>query len=235
MANRLRIYLSQQEFLPGERLGDERSLAAALGVPRSKLRLGLSELEREGLICRTIGRTGGVAYTGGRIERGVNTVAGLPDIARAQGLTLETRVLMAGVTLAGPADQRALGLQEGDRIYQLRRLRSVNGTPLSVETTRVPAEMFPGLLKHDLSAFYNCLRTVYGVELERSDETLEVILAESEQAQLLEVAPGSALVLVRRVALDGSGRRIEAGEEIFVAQRMRFHLRRQGRVSQGHS
>jgi GntR family transcriptional regulator len=90
--------------------------------------------------------------------------------------------------------------------------------------------MFPDLPLRDLTSFYHCLRSVYGVDPERSDETLDVIEADQPTADLLELPEGSPLVQVRRVTQDSAGRLIEWGEEIFVAERIRFHLRRQGRV-----
>ncbi|MCV2392944.1 GntR family transcriptional regulator [Actinotalea sp. M2MS4P-6] len=227
---RLRTLLRSEELQPGERVGDERSLAAALGVPRAALRAALTRLEDEGAVRRVIGRAGGVLVADGRIERHLNTTESLPVIARYQGIEVTTVVLRAALAVAGPRERRLLGLPEGATVHQLLRLRSAAGHPLSVESSVLPADLFPGLGDQDLSSLYSTLRTVYGVWPSYSDETLEVDAADPENAELLGVPPGTPVVRVRRAATGQRGRPIEIGEEVFLADRMRFHLRRYGRT-----
>ncbi|WP_159791844.1 GntR family transcriptional regulator [Puerhibacterium puerhi] len=234
VAGRLRGMMRRAELAPGDRLGDERSLAAELGVSRTRLREALDLLQAEGLVRRRIGRGGGVFASDGRIERNLNTIEGLPDITRVQGVRLETHVLRAELTVASPADRRRLRLAPGDGVYHLVRLRRADGTGLSVEDTRVPAALFPGLDRQDLSALYRCFREVYGVAPQLTDESLEVDYATAEQAGLLGVAPGTALVRLTRLTLDAAHRPVEAATELFVADRMRFHLRRYGVVGNAH-
>lgn len=47
--------------------------------------------------------------------------------------------------------------------------------PLSVETSRLPARLFPKLLQCDLTSLYGCLKENYHVQPRFSDETLEII------------------------------------------------------------
>lgn len=225
---RLRALLRSEELRPGERVGDERSLAAGLGVPRAALRTALAALEDEGAIRRTIGRAGGVLVADGRIERHLNTTESLPVIARYQGIEVTTVVLRAALAVAGPRERRLLNLEEGARVHHLLRLRSAGGQPLSIEASVLPADLFPGLAEQDLSSLYSTLRTVYGVWPSYSDETLEVEAASPADAELLGVPAGTPAIRVHRAATGQRGRPIEVGEEVFLADRMRFHLRRYG-------
>lgn len=227
---RLRTRLAHEQLGPGERLGDERSLADSLGVTRTQLRPALDRLEAEGLVRRTIGRGGGVRVTDGRIERNLNTIEGLPDIARYQGFHVDTRVLRVELGTADARERRRLRLPEGAAVHRLSRLRLADGRPLSLEESSLPADLFPGLGTADLGSLYRTLRTVYGVTPQYSDETLELTFAEPEQAAHLQVEPGSPLVHVQRVATGTAGRPIEAAHEHFVGGRMRFHLRKYGYV-----
>lgn len=224
--------MRRQQLRPGDRLGDERSLAAELGVTRSRLRLALEQLAAEGVVRRRVGRGGGVFASDGRIERNLNTIEGLPDITRVQGIRLVTTVL--GVTLepAGPLDRRLLRTTAG--VYHLQRLRHADGAGLSLEDTRVPAAIFPDLDREDVTALYRCFREAYGVEPAVSDESIEVTYAGARQAELLGVTPGTALVRLSRLTLDEHRRPVEIGTELFVADRMRFHLRRYGVVGNPH-
>ncbi|MBU4214709.1 MAG: GntR family transcriptional regulator [Actinobacteria bacterium] len=230
---RLRARLAAGGYVPGERLGDERTLAAELGVPRGALRTALDRLTGLGLVRRTIGRAGGVIASDGRIERHLNTTESLPEIARYQGVQVDTRVLHAVLGLADPAEARRLALAEGAAVHRILRLRLADGRPLSLEASCLPADLFPGLDREDLSSLYRTLRERYGIGPVFSDETLEVVHADREQARHLSVAPGAALLHVQRVAAGSAGRPIELGQEWFVADRMRFHLRKYGYVKPG--
>ncbi|WP_448058713.1 GntR family transcriptional regulator [Cellulomonas hominis] len=225
---RVRALLTREELRPGERVGDERGLAAALGVPRTQLRQALERLERAGVIRRTIGRGGGILVADGRLERNLNTIEGLPQIARYQGVRLETRVLRVELTLAGPRDRRLLHLDEGSAVHQVLRLRIADDRSLSLELTHLPADLFPGLADQDLSGLYRTLETVYGITPVYSDETLQLALADDEQAAHLGVDAGSPLIVVQRTAVGSTGRPIELAHEFFVGNRMRFHLHKYG-------
>ncbi|MCG2799112.1 MAG: GntR family transcriptional regulator [Cellulomonas sp.] len=234
VATRVRALLIAGGFAPGERVCDERALAAELGVPRGVLRAGLDRLTALGLVRRTIGRAGGVIASDGRIERHLNTTESLPEIARYQGVQVDTRLLHARLALASPAESRRLQLPEGAGVHRILRLRLADGRPLSLEASCLPADLFPGLDREDLSSLYRTLREHYGIGPVFSDETLEVVTADAEQAHHLAVPSGSGLLYVRRVATGSNGRPIELGQEWFVADRMRFHLRKYGYVKPDH-
>ncbi|WP_024286185.1 GntR family transcriptional regulator [Cellulomonas sp. KRMCY2] len=227
---RLRAMVARQDMRPGDRLGDERSLAVALGVPRTQLRRALERLEGDGTIRRTIGRAGGVVVADGRVERNLNTVEGLPDIARYQGVHLETRLLRVELTGAGAREQRLLQLPDGAAVHRIIRLRFADGRPLSLETSELPADLFPGLGTQDLRSLYRTLHAVYDVTPVYSDETLELAVADAVQGDHLQVAPGTPLIHIRRTATCSTGRPIEIADELFVGDRMRFHLRKYGHV-----
>jgi GntR family transcriptional regulator len=227
---RIRSLIRENEVRPGDRIGDERSLAASLGVPRSRLRHALDQLETDGLVRRRIGRSGGIVASDGRLERNLSTIEGLPDIARQQGIQLVTQVLRAEIALATGQDQRLLGLGPQDHVYRVLRLRVADGRPLSLEATRLPTGLFPDLLHQDLSSLYALLRTHYGLSPLYSDETLELALADDEQARHLAVAPGTPLIHVHRVTTGSGARPIEIGREYFVGADVRFHLRKYGYV-----
>lgn len=228
---RLRARIARDDLGPGERLGDERTLAASLGVSRATLRAALARLEADGLVRRTIGRSGGARISDGRIERNLNTIEGLPDIARRQGVVVHTRVLRVELELAGPRERRLLRLGDGAGVYHLVRLRVADERPLSIEASHLPADLFPRLHLEDLTSLYRTLRSVYGVQVEYADESLETVEADPWQSDLLAVPVGASLLHVQRVATGSSGRPVELAHEHFVADRMRFHLRKYGYVA----
>ncbi|MGO2658572.1 GntR family transcriptional regulator [Mycetocola reblochoni] len=227
--SRLRAWLAEQRFEPGERIGTERALAERLGVGRTLLRGALDELEHEGRIRRTLGAQGGVFAHDGRIQRHLNTLQGVPQMVRAQGMSVSTRVLGVQLGVPSPDEVRALGLVEGASVTRVRRLRSVDGPSWSLDLSVLPTERFPGLSSRDLSgSLYLLLAEEYGMDLGRADETVEAVPATADQAEALDIDAGAALLRVRRRAVDIAERPVEYALDLFRADRTRVHMQRYG-------
>lgn len=232
----LRTLIQERELLPGERLGSEREIASQLGVTRADLRLALAALESSHEVLRRIGRGGGIIIADSRLERNINTVESLPIIARRQGLILKSDVVSAVIAPASPSDIRLLELDEYvsddvKNIYDVTRLRHVDGSPLSLEISHLPCDLFPAFLTKDLTtSFYARFSEDYGIHPSVVDETLESIEATAQQADLLRVQEGTPLMRIRRVARTESGRPFERATDVYIASRMRFTMHHSGYV-----
>lgn len=215
------------ELRPGERLGSERELAERLGTSRAVLRLALDGLAADGVIRRSMGRTGGVLLDDGRIERNLNTIQGVPMMLRQQGFEPSTELLHSGISMASPAERRNLGLADSENVLRIIRLRLADGVPWSLDSSVLPASLFPGLLSGDLTgSLYALMEQRYRVRPAEADETFDTVLADEEQAGLLRVSAGAPLIQIWRVTRGQDDTAIEFAHDHFRADRTRIHLRR---------
>ncbi|MEX5262172.1 GntR family transcriptional regulator [Kocuria sp. CPCC 205263] len=218
-----------ERFRPGELIGSERALAEHLGIGRAVLRQAIERLEDEGTLRRVLGRSGGVFFHDGRIQRHLNTVEGVPQMVMHQGRTIATRVLGATMGLPLADEVRNLELTKDQPVLRIRRLRLVDEVPWSLDLSVLPSARFPGLLSHDLTnSLYHLLAGEYGLELDRAEETVEVTSATDEQAMLLAVDPAAALLDIRRVAWDVHRAPVEFAQDFFRADRTRIHMQNYG-------
>jgi len=67
---RLRAFVLDGDYAPGDRLPAERQMIEMLGIPRSPLRRALDQLEREGAIWRHVGKGTFVSYGSGATAPG---------------------------------------------------------------------------------------------------------------------------------------------------------------------
>ena len=93
--HRLLDMISSGALQPGDKLGTERELAAALSVSRSTLRQVLAVLAQAGVVRRVPGRSGGTFVAHTKVDRDLSVIVGLPEYLRRQGFVAGTRVLSA--------------------------------------------------------------------------------------------------------------------------------------------
>ncbi len=208
---------------PGERLGSERALADRYHVSRSTLRLALDALERAGAISRVRGRGGGTFVRETKIERHLSMMAGLPAYLRRQGYLAGSRVISASIHAADDEVALALDIATGAPVYDLLRVRLANGEPISLEHARLPADYIPGLLEQPLGgSVMDVLTSEYGIEPARAVERIEVALAGREEADLLGIPVGAALLSVERTTWSTKGRAFEFSVDLFRGDRTRI-------------
>jgi GntR family transcriptional regulator len=152
----------------------------------------------------------------------MTNLAGFTEQLRRQGRTAGARVLSAR---EGPASRRtaaALGLDAGDPVFEVIRLRLSDGEPVALERSLFPARRFPGLLGHELEgSLYELLERRYGEIPFRAVERLEPVLAEHPMAETLRVKPGVPLLLVERTAYNADGVALEYARDLFRGDRTR--------------
>src|SRR5215470_648663 len=215
--------IASGELVSGDRLPPERDFAAALGVSRMTLRQSLDVLARRGLLARTIGRRGGTFVVEPKVECDLTTLIGFSEQLRRRGMTPGARVVSATEEAADATVAKALALEEGATVYLIARVRLANERPLLLERSHFPAERFPGLLEESLEgSLYDLLEERYGQRPQRALESLESVSAGPQEARLLEVPKGRALMLVERVAYAADGVPVEFARDLFRGDRTRI-------------
>jgi GntR family transcriptional regulator len=210
-------------LVPGDRLPAEQDLAAWFGVSRMTLRHALGELARRGLVTKAVGRRGGTFVAAAKLEQDLTTLTSFSEQLRRGGMVAGARVLSATARPAGPAAAAALGLDERDLLFGVRRLRLADGKPIAVEHSRFPAALFPGLLDERLDgSLYELLEVKYGQRPYRARESLEPVTAGAREAEALGAAAGAPLMLVERTAYSRSGQALEFARDLFRGDRTRL-------------
>ncbi|MFC1401748.1 MULTISPECIES: GntR family transcriptional regulator [Streptacidiphilus] len=187
------------EFQAGEVLPNERDLSARFGVARATLRQALDQLELEGRLVR---------------RRGIGTLVAAPrmgvPVAETAGRD-SWRIVDAGYAPAPAAVATTLGIPADEPVHAVRRLRMMHGQAIGAETLYVPDAVVPHVPAifakssiADSSRARSVLRQLQRLELDGESRTVELGVAEEEQARMLERPPGTpVLVLTTRYQAQG--------------------------------
>jgi GntR family transcriptional regulator len=217
--------IGRGDLVTGDRLPREGDLAAALGVSRMTLRQALSSLEAQGTVVRKPGRSGGTYVREPRIECDLTGLAGFTEQMRRASLRAGARMISATTVHAVAAVAEALSIPRGADAHEVVRVRTAKREPLALERSYFPASAFPDLLSHRLTgSLYELLRRHYGQTPHVAFEHLEPVIAGDTEAELLEVDPGTALMLIERTTSTASGLPIEYARDLFRPDKVRISL-----------
>lgn len=205
---------------PGTRLPPERQLASALGVSRMTVRQALGELERDGLVRRVVGRSGGTFVCETPTVGAASGAGGVSAALRRSAGASHAEVVSAEIEPSGKRTAAALGLQRNERVVVITRLRLAGGKPLAVERTSLSSRLFPDIEDMDLAgSLYDLMDVGFGLRPVRAVERLEVAEARPSDARTIGAKRGTSVLLVERVGYAADGTPVEFSRDRFRTDR----------------
>jgi GntR family transcriptional regulator len=228
IASRLWADLTAQGARAGDRLPSERALAGRYSVSRVTLRSALAELESRGVVRSAAARGWFVAGESGpdpRAGEAGRTVQGFADYAQAQGLVAASRVLECGVRPATVEESEVLRMAPGADLFEMRRLRYLDGLVVVLEHNRLPLGLCPALASADFTSasLYATLRAADPPQLPRvADYSVEARPPTAEERALLEVDAAVPMLVATQVAFNQDGRPLEFTVATYRGDRYRF-------------
>jgi GntR family transcriptional regulator len=104
-----------------------------------------------------------------------------------------------------------LEIESGTLVYEITRLRYVNGEPILFVTTYLPFELCPQLEDTDISdrSLYAFLEEKCSIFIAYGRRFIEAVLANETEARLLEINIGVPLILLNSVSYLEEGTPIE--------------------------
>jgi GntR family transcriptional regulator len=211
----------------GDQIPSERAIAEEMGVSRMTARHALRVLSERGVVQSRVGQ--GTFVDVPVIQQELAALKGFTEEMERQGRSVSSLVIEASRQPAGPEASQALGLPAGGEVWRIGRVRLVDGDPVAIETTEIPASLAPELLdRADLgcSSLYAALRRHYGLCPASAEQTLAAGLADSAVALRLGLAPGAPVLRLTRLTREVGGRAIEHVRSVYRGDAfvMKVHL-----------
>jgi GntR family transcriptional regulator len=208
-----------RDAAPGTAAPSERELVHHFGVARMTVRQAMDALVGEGLLERIPGRGTFVA----RPRREVGRLRSYTEEMAARGLLAESQTLVARREQAGPGVARALGLTPGDAVIRWKRLRRADGIPMCVEDAYLNEVLLPGFLQTGMpTSLYDAL-AARGLRPTWAEDSVSADVASEQEAEHLEVEPGTAVLRQTRRALSDD-KIIEVSRSVYRADRFSWRV-----------
>lgn len=203
--------IDRRELVAGDALLPERDIASRCDVSRVTVRKALAGLVERGVLMQRAGS--GTYVSAPHLEQSLSFLSSFSEDMRRRGLIATVRWLSRSVGPATPAEQAALALRGEQLVARLTRLRMANGMPLAIECSVLPASDLPepGLVADSLYSYLEKLK----LRPVRATERLGAANIGAEDASILQIEPGAAVLKVQRTAYLAQGRAIEYAQSYF--------------------
>lgn len=208
---------------PNEKIPSENNLSATYGLSRMTVRSVLTDLVKEGMLYRVQGKGTFVAE---KITTLSPSYIGIREQLEQMGYEVTTKIIECKTEACNSAIARYLGIESGSPVFKIKRVRYIKGEPISIHTSHIPPHYSERLTPELLEKEQLCvlLSEFYGLQKKQVDETLESILALSEEAKLLEVEKGHPLLLLRDTLYSESGTPYEYTKVVFRGDKVKIKL-----------
>jgi GntR family transcriptional regulator len=227
----LRQGIDQGRFPPGTRLPSEPDLAAELGVSRATLREALRALEAEGLLRRRRGSGTYVAELP-RVANSLDLNFGVTEAIRSAGMKAGIANGRHWVEPASAAEAARLGLEPGQDVMVVERVRTAEDKPVVLSK-----DIFPSRLVGDRTRFVEEMleRSIYdvferdlGIVIHHGVARFRPVQADHAVASRLGVPRGELLLYIWQVDYAEDGAAVLSSHEFHLADAFDFSVVRRG-------
>lgn len=215
--------IKNHELVEGEKMPTEDKLCKLFNVSRITVRQALDELSRQGYIVKIQGKGSFVGTKKADLQ--LNRLQGFSEEMRAKGLVPSTRLIE--VEMITPPEDVAQKLQIGNltKVYSVKRVRYADNIAMSVEHAYIPFYLCAGLEQQNLtSSMYTIFEKSYNIRVIRAKQSLEAIIIDKNNAQLLDVKAGTPALQVERISYMQDGSTCEYVRSIYRGDKYKFYV-----------
>jgi GntR family transcriptional regulator len=215
IAEELRSRVAAGEFASSRLLPSEADLGAAYAASRITVRRALELLREDGLVESRQGL--GWLVAADPLRQSLGRLGTIEAQLADAGMGSQRQVLDFGFVRASPAVQDVLA---APRVLEVRRVNLADGEPFARVTVWCPEPLAKGLSLRDVerTSFYELL----GIDLGGAMQTIAAAEASTSDAELLHIAPGSAVLVCHRTTRSAEGVPVLYSEHVFPAHRTEF-------------
>ncbi|WP_329139193.1 GntR family transcriptional regulator [Streptomyces sp. NBC_01476] len=217
----LREAIAAGDYGSGGKLPAESALAERYGVSRGTIRQALAALRADGLVTSRRGTR--------RVVLGTTRVQSFSELvsftswARSVGEEPGGRVERLERRAADARESEQLRLDPGAQVVAVLRVRTLSGRPVMVERSVYPVWVgeLVAAIPADAVSHTEPLQE-RGVVFADADHTIDLVLADADDARLLECRTGEALLRERRRSTDPVGAPVEWSEDRYLPGTVAF-------------
>lgn len=221
LMTRLKNDITAGAYPAGARIPSEQVLCDTYGVSRVTVRKAMLDLVQEGLLVRRQGK--GTFVADERIQRNLQQITSFSDACRQMGHTASAKLLSVEWVNATGEDVEKLGIELGDQVMEVCRLRLCDSEPVMLEINRFPQRYAFLASEADEHSLYELLKT-HGVVATSAVHDISLGHATPYVSRHLGTQPGDALLLLDELVLDQHGEPLHVSRQWIRGDKYTFRI-----------
>lgn len=216
--------IDSPQYQVSDKLLPEPELSKTLGVSRSALRDVLDELHKEGYIQRIQGSGTIILKKRTRYVLHLSTLGSAAEVISGYDV-MNTEYFKINEISAGNEYAQRLQVEPGEKLLNVERVRSLDGTP-AIYTNNVLVKERIGYRENLYAEIANSLSSTMGWRVETSDAGVQFCPANETLSKRLGVIVGTPLLLVEETARQHGGLPLDYSYDYYVAELFDFQITR---------
>jgi GntR family transcriptional regulator len=212
--------IESEELREGDMIPSENELQQIYGVSRATVRKAIELLVYEGFMEKKKGK--GTFVKLRKIEEKLPLLKSFSE--EMAGRNASKKVISVGYTKATQEVRVRLNLYPGDTVFSLKRLMIVDGTPLGVLHSYVPAKYKLSLDEDYTKSLYRILEKK-GIRLGEADQIIEASMSTKEQTRHMGLRASFPILVIKRVAYSVNGEVVEYVKGVYHGDRYRYNCK----------
>ena len=221
MMQRIRADIASGVYAVHSRIPSEAELGETYRVSRVTVRKALAELTREGLLRRMQGK--GTYVCAPRLKTNLREITSFHEACLMMGCSAGTKVISASVVRAEDRIRQSLAADDAENVVEIIRLRMADDVPVMLETNSFSMK-YAALLRENLNGSLYELLGRQGIEAADGVHEISLCYASAQQAKLLEVEVGTALLQLDQVIFDQNGAPLHTSHQVIRGDRFTFRI-----------
>ena len=184
---------------PNTLIPTEQALINEFRVSRTTIRQAINILVQNEMLEKTQGR--GTIVKPQNLLGNLGRLKGFAEEVRSKGQAPHSRLIRSEFRTTLYQEKTELNVSQAEEILLIERIRFADDVPIAIEKTSWPKDIGELLIRHDLNQvnYYDVLEA-HNIYLKNAQENIRAINATIEEADLLGIRPGEALLEMTRLS-----------------------------------
>ena len=221
IADTIREKIRNGEFKVGEALPTEAQLRNDFSVSRVTIRQALKLLIENEELESVQGS--GTYVKESKVNYDIYQQSTFNEKWAHLNMATHSDVMTFEITLPSISIAEQLNISEKDRIFHVKRLRSIGDHPITFEETWMPLRLFPDLTYQVMEkSKYDYIENTKGMVIDRSEQEIIPVLPSEEIAELLKIDPQQPIIEKRTRSFLADGTVFEYSRNQFTTTDYKF-------------
>lgn len=207
ISNDIRKKILEGVYQANEQIPFEKDLCVAYDASKMTVKKALDMLVTEGLIIK---RRGYGTFVKDLAQDEIERIAVANQFrgttALNVGKEVKSTILEFQVVGASDVVKNKLNMKEDSFVYDIYRVRYIDGRPEVMEKMYMPIDLIPGLKKSNVEgSIYEYIEEDLGLKIQSGHRRISVRKATELEQQYLEIEPGDPVAVAEQIAYFDTG------------------------------